>query len=285
MQPSLTNLVLAPDAAIDLQVHTVYSDGTWQPEQVIDHLISEQFALVAITDHDRVDTAESLQQLAAAKSLPILVAVEMSARWRGKATDLLCYGFDPEKTALRELANDAARRQSENTRQVFENLQRQGYALPADDLTRILQAPSAQHPLLLADMLIQRGHAADEDSAWQLTEGAGVGFATNELAAIVDAAHQDGAVCLIGHPGRRDGFMCYDAALLDEVRAEAPIDGIEVYYPKHTPEQTAMYAEYAQRHGLLVSSGSDSHGADKPPIKYPARLSRALLERLGVTIR
>jgi hypothetical protein len=47
-------LVLAPDAAIDLQMHTIYSDGTWTPEQLIEYLVSEQFGLVAITDHDRV---------------------------------------------------------------------------------------------------------------------------------------------------------------------------------------------------------------------------------------
>lgn len=67
--------VLAADAAIDLQMHTTYSDGTWTPEQLFDYLVSEQFALIAITDHDRVDTASALQQLAAEKQLPRIVVV------------------------------------------------------------------------------------------------------------------------------------------------------------------------------------------------------------------
>jgi predicted metal-dependent phosphoesterase TrpH len=50
------HLVLTPDAAIDLQMHTTYSDGTWTPEQLIAYLVREQFGLGAITDHDRVDT-------------------------------------------------------------------------------------------------------------------------------------------------------------------------------------------------------------------------------------
>lgn len=65
MKPLTFPIVLATDAAIDLQMHTIYSDGTWTPEQLIDYLVSEQFGLAAITDHDRVDTAASLQQLAA----------------------------------------------------------------------------------------------------------------------------------------------------------------------------------------------------------------------------
>ncbi len=76
------HLVLAPDAAIDLQMHTMYSDGTWIPEQLIDYLVSERFGLAAITDHDRVDTLVSLQQLATRKRFPLLAAVEMSASWK-----------------------------------------------------------------------------------------------------------------------------------------------------------------------------------------------------------
>jgi 3',5'-nucleoside bisphosphate phosphatase len=71
---------------------------------------------------------------------------------------------------------------------------------------------------------------------------------------------------------------------LDELRQEVPIDGLEVYYPAHTPEQIAMYLEYAHKHRLLTSSGSDSHGPDHKPIKYRAELSRSLLERVGVQI-
>lgn len=91
-------------------------------------------------------------------------------------------------------------------------------------------------------------------------------------------------MCLIAHPGHADGFMTFDVPLLDQVRQEAPIDGLEVYHPKHTPAQTAIYLEYAQRHRLLISSGSDSHSLDKPPIKYRAELSRALLERVGIRV-
>jgi predicted metal-dependent phosphoesterase TrpH len=96
---NISNLVLAPDASIDLQIHTTYSDGRWQPEALVDHLAGEGFGLAAITDHERVDTVEAWQALAAQKGLPILPAVEMSASWGGGLTDMLCFGFDPENDA------------------------------------------------------------------------------------------------------------------------------------------------------------------------------------------
>jgi 3',5'-nucleoside bisphosphate phosphatase len=287
MNSSTTNLVLAPDAGIDLHLHTTYSDGLWAPEQLIDYLVNELFGLVAIADHDRADTVSILHQLALHKNLPILVAVEMTTTWHGEMTDILCYGFDPEQNMLNELAQNLLHCQRENTREVFDNLYRNGYVYPQhpDELSSILEKPSSQQPHELVTLLKRHKQDIGETPAGKIVLEAGCKFATNDIAAVVDAAHQSGAVCLIAHPGREDGFVTYDAQLLNQLRQEVPIDGLEVYYPVHTPEQTAMYLEYAQKNNLLVSSGSDSHRPEKPPIKYPAKMSCNLLERVGIQIK
>lgn len=282
MNLSTTGLRLTADATVDLQLHTTYSDGKWTDEQLLDYLIANRFNLAAITDHDRVDTAHGLQKLAIEKQFPLLVAVEMSAMWKGNLTDLLCYGFNPNDNHLNALAQDVTYRQHENTQQVFNYLLSKGYALEPQDLERMLAKPAAQQLpelLALATKVIQ-----DEKAIGRTLLDGGFTYMTHDPATIVQAAHQSGAVCILAHPGRSDGFVCYDPALLDELRDEAPIDGIEAYYPLHTPEQTAMYRDYAQSHQLLISAGSDSHHPDKPPIKYRAELCRALLERLGIQI-
>jgi hypothetical protein len=78
MNLSTTGLRLAPDTAIDLQLHTTYSDSRWTLEPLLDYLLHEQFGLAAITDHDCVDTAVTIQQLALDKQVPALTAVEMT---------------------------------------------------------------------------------------------------------------------------------------------------------------------------------------------------------------
>jgi 3',5'-nucleoside bisphosphate phosphatase len=240
-------------------------------------------------DHSRsekVDTVAALQQLAVEKQLPLLAAVEMSTSWRGELTDVLCYGFDPEQNALQDLAQAIARRQRENTREVCENLRKIGISFPnPHELDALLAKPSAQQPHELVALLKNLGYGTGEPSAGTLITDAGFFWATNDLAEVCDAAHRSGAVCLIAHPGRGDGYTRYDANLLDELRRQVPIDGFEVYHPAHMPEQIVMYREYAQTHRLLTSSGSDSHGPEKKPIKYRAELSRDLLERLGVQIK
>lgn len=286
MRQYTTPVILAADAAIDLQMHTTFSDGSWTPEQLIDYLVSEQFGLAAITDHERVDTAEELQQLAVEKHLPLLRAVEMSTSWRGEPTDVLCYGFDPQKNELDTLARDVSRRQQENTKMIYENLRQQGLIFPhPDELAAILETPSAQQLNGLIALLEKYGCGTNEAARWQMIKSAGFIWATNDIAAVCDAAHRSGAVCLIAHPGRGEEWTIYDENVLNDLRQTVPIDGFEVYYPAHTPEQVTMYLEYARKHHLFTSSGSDSHGPEKKPIKYRAELSRDLLERLGVRIK
>jgi predicted metal-dependent phosphoesterase TrpH len=247
-------------------------------------LRAEGFALAAITDHDRVDTNLELQRLAQQKGMPLLVAVEMTTDWQGAMTDVLCYGFDPETTELNALAQDVFRRQQDNSRAIFDHLSRNGMAFADEDMNAVLATPSANQPHKLVALVKQYGYGTPEASAGKLVMEAGFAFMLSDIRAVVEAAHRSGGVCLIAHPGRESDSSPYDLAWFDALRAEIPIDGLEVYYPDHTPEQIELYRGYAEKHHLLMSSGSDSHHPTKPPIRYRAEYSRSLLERLGIQI-
>ena len=88
-------LTLDPNAPIDLQMHTTFSDGRWDPAELLDHVATEGFALVGVTDYDSPWTAAGVRQLGAARGVATVPAVEMSSLWEGQFLDLLCFGFDP----------------------------------------------------------------------------------------------------------------------------------------------------------------------------------------------
>ncbi|HLJ33135.1 MAG TPA: PHP domain-containing protein [Ktedonobacteraceae bacterium] len=281
-----TNLTLSPDAAIDLHMHTTYSDGRWPVEQLIEYLVADGFDMVAITDHDRVDTVAGIQELAAGKNLPVLAGVEMSTQWRGKMGHVLCYGFDPQQNELREITETVVRLQLENSHAVHEELLRKGYEFPRQAEVLAANGGKLRRPVDNGLLLRGHGYAPDWQTAMKMITEAGFRSIHADMAETVDAAHRSGAVCLIAHPGRRErGFTFYDTALLDEVRTEVPIDGIEVYHPYHTPEIIESYLTYVKKHDLLLSTGSDSHSMPgRMPIKHRASISKRLLERLGVRV-
>jgi predicted metal-dependent phosphoesterase TrpH len=280
---------ISPDTPIDLQMHTTYSDGRWSAEQLFDYLAQEGFGLVAVTDHDRVDTVACIQQLGTQKQVLVLPAVETSALWHGKMADVLCFGFDPHDWALRAIADDVRQRQKDNAEQVYEELLRRGYRFPRRE--ELLAATEGKLRVAgdCANLFIKHDYINDWPTALELIRDAGYREMKANMAQTVETAHRSGGVALIAHPGRGprepQEFTYYTPDLLDQVRAEIPLDGIEVYYPTHTSEMIETYLAYAGQHDLLISAGSDSHGPPgRMPIKYRAELYQRLLERVGIQV-
>jgi len=286
LQRLTTGLALAPDASIDLHMHTTYSDGRWPAEQLINYLVTEGFDLVAITDHDRVDTVTGIQQLAAQQNLPVLAGVEMSTEWNGKMGHVLCYGFDPDTNDIRGVSELVVQRQLANTHQVYDTLRSKGHEFPREEEVLAANGGKLHRPADNIQLLRAHGYASDWQTGLRMIREAGFHSILADMAETVDAAHRSGAVCLIAHPGRQEpGFTFYDTDLLDQVRAEVPLDGIEVYHPYHKPELVETYLEYVRKHDLLLSTGSDSHSLPgRMPVKHRAEISRQLLERVGIQV-
>jgi hypothetical protein len=121
----------------------------------------------------------------------------------------------------------------------------------------------------------------------------------------VAAIHKAGGSAILSHPFARgtslrklDPTPEGQEALLKEMIA-AGIDGMECYQSEYGPEETAFALSLAKKYGLLVSAGSDWHGAicdvpgDIKNIKnfYPEHVGglgttvemvAPLLERLGI---
>ncbi len=139
-------------------------------------------------------------------------------------------------------------------------------------------------------MLQNHNYVKEWPDALEVVIDAGYREMKADMAQTVETAHRSGGVALIAHPGRGlqepQEFTYYTPELLDQVRAEIPLDGIEVYYPTHSSELVETYLAYAQQHNLLISAGSDSHGPPgRMPIKYRAELCRRLLERVGIQVQ
>src|SRR5262249_16400804 len=125
----------------------------------------------------------------------------------------------------------------------------------------------------------------DDESAgmrYILTEVPG-GYRPLGVEEIVAVAHRAGGLAVGAHAGRSKGIYAIPASAGDiAAMAEAGLDGVEVFYPTHTEEQRAFYRQLAQRHGLLVTGGSDSHHPHQPLASWPEEECKAFLERVAI---
>lgn len=279
-------ITLASNAPIDLHMHTIHSDGHWQPEELFRYLAEYHFSLVAVTDHDRVDRIEEMQVLGQQVGIPVLPGVEVTTQWEGQMGHVLCYGIDPANAVFGQLLQNTVTRQLENTHTVYEVLRQRGYEFPRQTEVLAEQGGDLVRPVDNARLMQAHGYAHSIPEAMRIVTDAGFRSIMADMAEAVDAAHQAGGVALIAHPGRREqGFTLYTPALLDQVSAQIPLDGIEIVHPSHSSEQIAEYQVYVERRGWLKCTGSDSHGPrHRYPIPYQASLSAELLKRCGIVL-
>jgi predicted metal-dependent phosphoesterase TrpH len=272
--------------AVDFQMHTIYSDGHWRPVELFDYLAAHGFRAVAVTDHDTLEHADELIALGAERGIIVLRACEVSTTWRGGRTDLLCFAGELTSETLLTFVRDIERRQYANTLAVHEELRRRGYTFPQMANELASQGGALRIPADNMRLLLRHGYATTSANALEMIRDAGFVSITVPLAEAVEAAHESGAVALIAHPGRdTDGIQLHSPAVLAAILSDIPIDGAEVLYPMHTPQQVEEFSAFSAERGLLRSAGSDSHGPrHRLPIPYPAATCAALLTRYGVEV-
>jgi hypothetical protein len=73
---------------------------------------------------------------------------------------------------------------------------------------------------------------------------------------VIGSIHDAGGLIVLSHPPR--------AGTVDLIPmlADLGLDGLEVYYPEHTPDEIAMLEAIAAERGLLTTGGSDFHAWD-----------------------
>ena len=74
---------------------------------------------------------------------------------------------------------------------------------------------------------------------------------------VLATAKAAGAVVVFAHP-----TVYKSMPLLRELVAEGAIDGIEVHHPRNSPEDRTECTELCKKHDLIVTGGSDFHGAN-----------------------
>ncbi|HEY7848618.1 MAG TPA: hypothetical protein VIC27_01075, partial [Ktedonobacterales bacterium] len=86
-----------PGAAVDLHLHTRYSDGAWRPADLFGALAQQGFRLVSVVDHDQFDHLPEVMALRTS-----LLRLEADADLRARL------GQMGRARALSHFTNDAA---------------------------------------------------------------------------------------------------------------------------------------------------------------------------------
>ncbi|BDR53330.1 phosphatase [Bombiscardovia nodaiensis] len=253
----------------DLHCHTVFSDGTRTPEEMVAQAQQLGLAGVAITDHDTAQGWQEAGQASREYGLPVLMGTEITADDDGVSVHLLGYRYDPENAALAELFRVTRQARLSRARRMVERIS-QDYPISWDDV--LAQVKEGSRTTVgrphIADALVAAGVYQTRSQAFQ-----GVCSSRSKYyiptpsptaAQVVQAVKTAGGVAVVAHPGavNRNVRLLSDSQI--GRLAQLGLDGLEVWHRDNPPEQRERLLALAVRLRLLVTGGSDWHGKGKP---------------------
>lgn len=245
---------------IDLHLHTTASDGLLTPPALVQAVRAANVAVLSVTDHDTVDGLDEAREAADAAGLVFVSGIELSAYWGSVEFHILGYFIDPANPELRVFleATRAARRVRLHA--MVNRLHAMGMRVPADDVLARAQNGNVGRPHL-ARAMVERGFVGSADEAFDRYLGtnrpAYVPRPDVSVAEAIGVIRQAGGIASLAHPGLHNR----DEAIPDLMAVG--LSAIEVYHPKHAFGRARRYRRMAQRHGLLITGGSDFHGVEE----------------------
>jgi hypothetical protein len=269
----------------DLHLHTRFSDGTWSPEELVSQARCHALAAVAVTDHDSVEGCAPMGVACAGAGLEFIPGTELTAEQDGDEIHILGYGVEPrDLKLLGEIAKFQAVRQ-DRIREMVRRLNRLRVPLAAEAVFALAdcRAPGRPH---VARALVKAGLCANLDEAFERflkkNRPAWVPKFKMSAAEAIGLVHHAGGVAVLAHPGLNRSDKVIPGLV------EAGLEGMECFHPKHSPAEVRHYLAVAARLQLVVTGGSDCHGASKGrpligtvklPYHYVEKLKRKMEER------
>ncbi len=251
----------------DLHTHSVFSDGTWTPQEVVDGAIAAGLSAVALTDHNTVDGLHNFINAARGKNIEIVTGTEFSVNYNGKELHILGLFISPEKfDDITSLMSIIHKRKEKANRALIDALKADGYELDYDALASV--TPTGRiNRAHVAGAMVEKGYADSVKDAFYkfLLPSAGYYTPPKMFTAqeIIDFIDSIGAVSVWAHP-----FLSLsEPEVLKFLSETEGLCGMECYYPTYDEATTKSALEIADRFGLLPSGGSDFHGARKPGIE------------------
>ncbi len=250
---------------VDLHTHSIYSDGTATPEELVQLAAALNLHTLAITDHDTIEGCSESLDAGNRYGVQIISGLEVSCMHGPFSLHILGYGFDPEDAMLQQKLHRLQEGRQQRNRKILARLAELGIEIHEDELRNDSVCGLAGRPHI-ARLLVAKNIVSSMDHAFRLYLAKGKPayaerfcFSAGET---IDFIHKAGGVAVLAHPAILDPSMCVQPRLIGEL-VERKLDGLEIYYPTHSKKAQKKLQAIASRHNLLITGGSDYHGNNR----------------------
>ncbi len=271
---------------IDLHTHSVRSDGTDTPAELIAQASLARLDVVALTDHDNCDGwAEAAAELPAGMTL--IGGAEFSTNLhdvhgRSVGVHLLGYLFDPANPAIVAEQQSMVTARANRGGDIVALMAADGLPISIERVREIAGTAPIGRPHI-ARALLEAGAVATIDDAFQgVLAKSGPYYVHKANTNLFDAVRMieaAGGVAVLAHPWTRGSDTVLTPTVIRELAA-AGLRGIEVDHPDQSPEMRATLGRLCRDLDLIRTGSSDYHGANKTLRIGQERTGEAALDRI-----
>lgn len=254
----------------DLHVHSVFSDGSKTPEELVDIAQKKGLNTIALADHDTVEGIERAMTYGKTRGIEVIPAIELSTARKGSEIHILGYFIDYNSPELLTEINKYFTARLERARKMVQKLNELGIMISYTDVQRLAGDKFVGRPHI-ARAMKEAGYIKEVKDAfskefignrgkayvpkYRLTPEEGISL-------IIKAE----GIPVIAHPYLIDKGALFGKEEIKDLM-ESGLAGMEVYHSNHPPEVTKYYYKVAEELGLLITGGSDYHGENVPGIE------------------
>jgi predicted metal-dependent phosphoesterase TrpH len=251
---------------IDLHTHSLASDGTDTPGELINKAHARGISVLGLMDHDTVaGWDEAIQYLRPGMSL--VLGSEISCQTLdGTSVHMLGMLFDRENTALAEVLSTTRDNRLTRMNRIISRLNEAGFEITIEDVLAQLAPGATLGRPHLADALIAKKIVASRDEAFtELLHNNSKYYISHYSPTPEDAIKlikQAGGVAVIAHPlaslrGRTVSIDSFKSMV------EAGLDGIEISHRDQSEDERELLRKVVAQYGIIATGSSDYHGNGK----------------------
>ena len=237
----------------DLHIHTLYSDGVFSPEKIVDTAIDVGLQVIALTDHDNVLSypvaKEYLKNTGRADKLEIIQGIEVNTLYKNYEVHILGY-------FMLKLQQQARVKQ---TKEIINLLsKKEGIKIKFEDIKKqVADGGSIGRPHIAKAITTAGGTSSVIEAYSKYIHDDSPVYVQRKTVSPQDAVeiiYDAGGIPVIAHPHDID-----IAETLIRELMQYGLRGIEAYHRKHSPACVEYFSSMAEELGLIVTGGSDFH--------------------------
>ena len=247
----------------DLHIHTLYSDGVFSPEKIVDTAIDVGLQVIALTDHDNVLSypvaKDYLRKTNRDDKLEIIQGIEVNTLYKNYEVHILGYFMDVNNSDFQNMLKIQQQARVKQTKEIINLLsKKEGIKIKFEDIKKqVAQGGSIGRPHIAKAITNAGGTSSVIEAYSKYIHDDSPVYVQRKTVSPQDAVeiiYDAGGIPVIAHP--------HDIDIAEDLIKELMqygLRGIEAYHRKHSPACVEYFSSMAEELGLIVTGGSDFH--------------------------